>query len=194
MASESVRRAPILTAAVPVGELLNSANFVLTVTPYQRDYQWSRRHISKLLGDIGSLAASDSRVFHLLGNVVLVQNGRDVTAEEKLTAANWFKVSNSYNHWGCDIVDGHQRCATIVILYAAIHSHLYKSAAAEADPVRSELTKLARGIEEALLTKDGRHECMLSGKYADKFRSMFNFTEAGRLQRGVANGHQRAAR
>jgi hypothetical protein len=171
---DAAARAPILAGALPVGELLNSANFLLNVPPYQRPYEWGTGQVRKLLNDIEYLASREQE-FHLLGNVVLLQMSLPAMSDHKSL------ISKEAGRRECDIVDGQQRCTTLVILYAAIHSHLYqKAAAAEEEQVKAELTKLAKMIEKALLTLTTRQEnleyiCMFSGKCPEDLCEKFSF-------------------
>ena len=165
--------APILTGSVPAGELLNSANFILTVPLYQRDYQWLRRHVYKLLADIVYLARNSKEV-HLLGNVILSETGRTSTIAS--TQMDWWK---GFTH-ECEIVDGQQRCTTLVILCAAIQAKLHERANAEQDPtVKGELEKLRTSIEKRMASG-----CMFKGKEGGDFQTTFSFASgaSGRLK------------
>jgi hypothetical protein len=167
--------APVLSAGcMPVGELLNSANFVLVVPPYQRNYQWAQSHVCRLLEDIEGLAGPSSKNapgIHLLGNVVLLET-RSI-GKEPPEGRQWY---NTEVH-ECEVIDNQQRCTTLVILYAAIHAKLREKAVAQQDAGKKELLdKQAGAIEEKLkMGPDGCDGCMFVGKDEETFNRMFSF-------------------
>ena len=80
----------------------NKAQFIIPI--YQRDYDWSNEHCSKLFNDIKSVGTTPSTL-HFIGSMVYVQGGQNTSQDLK----------------DFSIIDGQQRLTTITLIYIAIY-------------------------------------------------------------------------
>ncbi len=111
----------ILTAALPLGDFLDSKHFRCTVPEYQRGYEWKpTTHTRKVLDDL-LYAFSQRQPVALLGNAILQQYEEEQDNGKADPSAGWWEGRARY----CDVVDGQQRLTTLVMLYAVIQERLF---------------------------------------------------------------------
>ncbi len=101
------------TASFSIAELLSSP-FLLNIPVYQRPYSWGREHVEQLFDDLleasGLAVQDDADPGYFLGTILLMDAPGNVTA--KLTA----KLSPRE----FDVVDGQQRLASLLTLFAVL--------------------------------------------------------------------------
>ena len=87
-------------------QLLNLAHFKLDVPAYQRPFEWKEQDVLGLLKDVKkTFEAVAPEDYLLLGSVQL----RGEVAERSSPVRN------------CEVVDGQQRLATLMLLYSALY-------------------------------------------------------------------------
>lgn len=125
----------IYTATVNTKTLIDTSKFKLDVPEYQREYEWQKAHVGKMIMDILNLNSTnpkDMPVF-FLGNIVLnifnIQEcSQDPNGASILDHADW--PAHIRTAAICEIIDGQQRLTTICLLYAVMHDMLLEDARA----------------------------------------------------------------
>ena len=127
---------------ISIGSLFHH-EYVFRVPRYQRGYSWEDAEVEDFVRDLRmcyEARTADSAREHFLGGIVSVEK----------------RVSGSAGCRYCDLIDGQQRIATVVLLASCLRSSylaLEKEANQEEDEENRELAKVrARRIEQRYLT------------------------------------------
>lgn len=101
------------TASFSIAELLSSP-FLLNIPVYQRPYSWGREHVEQLFDDLletsGLAAQDDADPGYFLGTILLMDTPGNVTT----------KLSAKLSPREFDVVDGQQRLASLLTLFAVL--------------------------------------------------------------------------